>query len=1175
MPWTKAQQDAIQTEHVNLLVSAAAGSGKTAVLTERIVRLVCAGTNIDQFLVVTFTEAATEEMKRRIAARLNKAALEEDDPEAASRLRREALSVGRANISTLHKFCLYILRRNFHRLGLDPGFRPADEIQSSMLFQQALEEAAAQRYEAQDAPFIALLHAAGGEEGVFSHTAKLHRFLMAQPDPWEWLARAELQYSLTGAEFMEHPALLALYKTLRAEAQIQYDNLRRASDLIPREYAGTRSMLDTELSQIGALFLKSIQSLPQYRMQLLSVSFVQRFTWPREADEPIKRRVNSLRDAAKKEIKRQQALLARPLEEEAQFLHTLAPQVGALCAFVRDVDARYAALKRGHGVVDFSDMEHLALRALQEEETRHALQNRFRYIFVDEYQDSSRIQECLIEAVRREDNVFLVGDVKQSIYRFRQADPGLFLGKLSTYTGEEGAPGRQIHLNTNFRSERPVIDAVNAVFSRIMTGEAAELDYDDTAALKCPEETPEDSALAGVECHVIERGDSPLGPEGAQEEESAPEAEDDTAEERPEEALSEEEEAYIVNDIEAEAMLAARRIRELMETASCPDKTGGTRPLKYADFAILMRAQRRAAEAWAQTLAKMGIPAYVHLTGGYFDAIEVQVFLNLLRVIDNRRQDIPMLSVLRSPIFHFTMEELIALRTDYNADSFIDRLTLCSQDNTPLGSRALQVILLLAKYKKESLLLPLPELIAWLMDETGYYDCVGALPGGKERQANLDALIERARAYADAGFPLDLWSFLQYMDKAAATADMGCAQAGAADVVRVLSMHASKGLEFPVVFCAGLGQAFNRRTAQDDLAAEPDLGLGVRLRVGHVRRDTLFRQAITNRLLREQLAEEMRILYVGMTRAKHRLVLIGSMKKAWETAQGLQRAELTPAYCSKAKSALSWLLPVAMQDNTLPIRFTTRIAVSGLFAPQLETLQPEASPQEQEEKARLLSILRQRFDWKYPHMAATSIPTKRSVSELMHVHPISLREAPAFAREGARLTGAQRGTYAHTVLKEIALSRIPAGDVASFVRDEIARMVQQSLLSGRQAEAVDAEDIAMFLKSPLGLRLRSSSRVERELEFAANVDVERLPLEGTGEQVLLQGVIDCCFLEDGGWVLLDYKTDALLPQETPFEAAKKHAGQLAMYASALEALSGLLVLERYVVLLGTREAVVV
>ena len=1168
MEWTNAQQDAILAEHTNLLVSAAAGSGKTAVLTERIARLIAAGTDIDQFLVVTFTEAATAEMKRRIASRLHKAAAEESDPKAASRLRREALSVGRANISTLHKFCLYILRRNFHRLGLDPGFRPADEVQSSMLFQQALEETAGARYEADDSPFLALLHAMGGEEGVFSHTLSLHRFLMAQPDPWEWLMHAQAQYALTDAEFYDHPALAALLSDFRADASIQYRNLRRARDLTPMEYAATCTVLDTELSQIAALFLKQVNTLAAYRAQLVSVSFG-RFTWPRGEVEPdLKKRITALRDGARKEIQRQQALLARPLEEEAAFLNSIAPHIGVLCAFVRDVDNRYTELKRGHGVVDFSDMEHLALRALQEEETRQALKNRFRYLFVDEYQDSSRIQECLIDAVRRADNVFLVGDVKQSIYRFRQADPGLFLEKLKTYTGRADAPGAQIHLNTNFRSERPVIDAVNTVFSRIMTEEAAELTYDDTAALKSPQDLPEPSALAGVECYVIERSEAAAEPA----EEDAPEPEplsgDLEGDEEEATPATAEEEAYVLNDAEAEAMLTAERIRALMQEGACPDK-GGTRPLRYSDFAVLLRAHRRAAEIWAQTLSKMGIPAYVQLTGGYFDAIEVQVFLNLLRVIDNRRQDIPMLSVLRSPIFHFTLEELVTLRLDYPADAIIDRLTQCAQYNTPLSGRALDVLLQLARYRRESLLLPLPEFFAWLMDETGYYDCIGALPGGKERQANLDALIERARAYANAGFPLDLWSFLQYMDKAAATADMGRAQAGAADVVRVLSMHASKGLEYPVVVCAGLGQRFNTGVLRDDLVMEQRLGLGVRLRIGHVRRDTLFRRAIAARLSREQLAEEMRILYVGMTRAKHRLLLIGSMKDAQEKAEDYRTATLSPAYCVKAQNALSWLLPVALQTDALPLSFRAR--PTAIQAVEVPAPQPKAA--ETEEAAQILAALKEPLDWEYPHLASTVIPTKRSVSELIHTRPVSLREAPAFTREHQRLTSAERGTYAHTVLKELTLSHLPQGNALAFVEEELSRMVREGLLSACQAEAVSAEDIAAFFGTPLGLRLLNSPHIERELEFTANVDVERLPLSGTGEQVLLQGVIDCCFLENDGWILLDYKTDALLPHESPEEAAQKHARQLLLYADALSTLSNLPVHEQYVVLLRAGAAV--
>jgi len=1171
MPWTTEQQAAIDTENVNLLVSAAAGSGKTAVLTERIVRLVAAGAGIDQFLVVTFTDAATAEMKQRIAAGLFAAAEREEDAEAAGRLRQEALSVNRANISTLHKFCLYILRRNFHTLGLDPAFRPADELQGAMLFRQAMEEAAATRYEAGDKDFLELLRAIGGEEALFASARQLYDFLMAQPEPFEWLARAQAAYGGDEAAFLAHPALAELLEGLQAEARLQEDALARARALTPPECVKTREILDEDLARVRALRLP--KSLYDYRAQVQSMEFG-RFAWPRGAFAAEKEAVQALREQAKAAVKAQQALLARPADEEAALMRALAPAIGALCAFVRDTSDGYAALKRGHGVVDFADMEHLALRALEEDEVRSALRARFRYVFVDEYQDSSRIQERLIGAVRRENNLFLVGDVKQSIYRFRQADPGLFLEKLGSYTGKPGAPGAQIHLNTNFRSEPPVIAAVNAVFSRIMTPEAGELLYDDNAALKSPREAGAQSALAGAELWVIDNAEQPPkdAEDAAAEAEPTPEAEapDPCEEAAPGEdaAMSEEEEREIATKAEAEAMLAAGRIHELMETRLCPDpKTGGLRPLKYSDFAVLLRAHRRAGEVWAATLSRMGIPAYVQLTGGYFDAIEVQVFLNLLRVIDNRQQDIPLLSVLRSPVFGFTVEELISLASSASPDTpWAERVARCAQSPHPLAARAEGVIKNLNDWRHESRLLPLPEFLAWLMDETNYYDCVGALPGGRERQLNLDALLERARAYADGGFPLDLWSFLQFMDRAAATASMGEAQPGAADVVRVLSIHKSKGLEYPVVICADLGQAFNKGDSRADLLPEPELGLGARLTLGHVRRDTLLRRAIVRRRWRQQLAEEMRILYVGMTRARSRLILIGTARDAG-ALYGAAPDPITPAYCAGAQNALHWLFPVALETDALPLTVLPREQISA--PPPAES---GAAPAEADGGA-LYAELSARMDWRYPYPEATRIPTKRSVSELAHAHPVTLRKSPAFVREERPFTPAQRGTFAHTVLKELDLSACPPRDPLPYLASELGRMVQERLLSSPQADAVALPGIAAYLESTLFARLRRSPRVERELEFAANVPAGDLLGEGGNEHVLLQGVIDCCFLEDGGWILLDYKTDALLPGEALQDAAQKHVPQLTLYARALEALSGLPVRERYVVLLSAGEAV--
>jgi ATP-dependent helicase/nuclease subunit A len=1157
MAWTTEQQQAIGREGCSLLVSAAAGSGKTAVLTERIARLVANGANIEEFLVVTFTEAATAEMKRRITSRLFQAAKEEKNLIAATRLRAQALAVGRANISTLHKFCLYILRRNFPLLGLDPGFRPADDVQSAMLLQQALEETAQARYEEADAAFLELLRAAGGEDELFALAQRLYGFLLAQPDPWGWLDGAAKAYAAEPETFLAHPALLELLGGLQADAAEQVKAIARARNLVPQELSGVRAILDDDMAQLRALSL--CRTYAEYREQLLSIQ-LQTLRFPRGCCFPEQESIKKTREQVRNCVKDQKKLLAQPPEMEANRMAALRPYVDALCAFVRDMDAAYALLKREHGVVDFSDMEHMALRALADEGVQSALRSRFAHVFVDEYQDSSRIQECLIDAVRRGENLFLVGDVKQSIYRFRQADPSLFLEKITTFTGEDGK-NAQIHLNVNFRSAKPVIDAVNAVFSRVMTKTTGELDYDERAALHLPDGA-QDNPYAGCELHVIGRA-----AEEPDDEDTSGEAANAEPGQTPDA-----EELEDAGDAEAEAMLAVRRIRALMREGRCRDPKTGERPFRYSDFAVLLRSHRYAAEVWAQTFAKMGVPVYVQLTGGYFDAIEVQVFLNLLRVIDNRRQDIPLLSVLRSPVFGFSVEELVALRTEYGGETLFERLLDCADGLTTLSGHARETLNALETWRREALRLPLTEFLSQLLDDTGFYDCVGALPGGRERQANLDALVDRARDYADAGFPCDLWSFLQFMDRAAATADMGRAQAGAADVVRVLSMHASKGLEYPVVLCAGLGKAFNKRDLNAALLCERELGLGVRFILRNARADTLLRRAIAKKLWRQQLAEEMRILYVGMTRARERLILIGCEKDAQESVEKARAAELDDAYRARANTYLDWLLPVSLQSGALPLTVHAR---GGILAAPSPIAGAEATiPQNNETRDALLAALRERLSWRYPYAAAAAIPSKRSVSELLHEREISLRPAPSFSRAAdAPLSAAQRGTAVHAVLREIDLAACPDDDAPDFVRAEIARMREWGILSTAQAQAVSASEIARFLESDIGLRLRSASRVERELEFAVLLRAEELGLAQDAEPVLLQGVIDCCFVEDGGWVLLDYKTDRLLPGETAGSAAQAHAQQLSLYALALTQLSGIPVRSRVVALLSAGEAV--
>lgn len=1133
--WNEAQRRAIYTRDTNLLVSAAAGSGKTAVLTERIVQLVREGTDIDRFLVVTFTEAATAEMKRRIARRLLEVAQEAEQEEhgsaLAKRLRAQAAAAPRANISTIHAFCLYILRRNFHILGLDPAFSTADNILSELLLREAMEKAAEDAFAKEDAGFRALLRALGGDlEAVYGHTLRLRRFLFAQEAPWAWLEKSVSAYA-DGIEelwgMLREQALSTCFMQVREHIH----GLIQARRAIPGgAYESVQAVIDDDCAKLRALLL---HAAPEDYLAALKETGFAKMSWPRDMEAETAERIRKARSDAAKTLREQEKTLSLPYDDENGRMGEMAEAAQAFAGFFRAVDEEYAARKRERAKIDFHDMEQLALQALENDAVRTGLQSRFRYIFVDEYQDSNRIQERLLSCVKRENNVFLVGDVKQSIYRFRQADPGLFLEKLRDY--DAGGDGMCIHLNTNFRSGHAVIRAVNDVFGRIMTEEAGEIAYDGDAALKTPPDAPADGVLAGCELHLIDH---------AMEME-----EGDDEQERPEQ-------------VEAEAMLAARRIHALMEGGQLVEN-GACRALRYSDFVVLLRSHRAAGESWARTLAREGIPAYVQLTGGYFDAIEVQVFLNLLRVIDNARQDIPLASALRSPVFRFDEAMLIDLKTGYPADSLYESLLACAAEDTVLGRKARGVLDFMAHWRREARLLPLEEFLAALLDESRLYECMGAMNEGETRQANLDALIERARAYAVSGGACDLWSFLSFMDGAKSTADMGTAQVGAADVVRVLSMHGAKGLEFPVVICASLGKRFNDEDSKKPILFDPELGLGMRLIVNGVRKDTLLRSTMVERMRRKNGAEEMRILYVGMTRAKTRLIMIGTTRRAREAAAEAKHTEITPAYCMRAKSFLDWLLPAAVQSDSIALKLHP-VPAPGVAAGETESPAPDLV------EHRLQELLT-RYAWRYPYADAARTPSKLSVSELISTREVVLREAPAFAAKEKTLTAAQQGTALHDFMRYLRF--MPVNDAHAYAQSELARIQAAGYLNSAQARSIDMAGVAWFMGSELFARICTAEKAEHEFDFSVEIPANELMDTASREPVLLQGVIDCCFLEGGAWVLIDYKTDRVAETMTAEEAARAHALQLSYYGRALRALTGRSVKETYVVLLRARQAV--
>ncbi len=1077
--WTSEQLRAI-TQKGDVCVSAAAGSGKTAVLTERIARIVENGTDVKNLLVVTFTNAAASEMKRRIAERLS-AAAEKAQGERAGFLRAQADDVGGAQISTIHAFCGQLLRRNFFLAGLDPAFRVANETQSALLKTQAMDETLALSYDENDPLFSALLSAMGGEERFIERVTALYEQLCAMPEPFLWLNRAVEDYALDEAGLYAHPATREIFENLRYRTRAQIGNIEKARALAGGMDSAQRA-LDDDLMRLRALLALEEKD---YRAAVLAMQYM-KMTFPKGADNAVKKRVQDLRQRLKDEYARQKKIFTRPLAEEAEKQNGVLPVMRRFAAFLAAFDETYAAVKRAAGVIDFSDMERLALQVLKDPAVQAACREKYEYVFMDEYQDCNRVQEEIIRRVCRPGRRFLVGDVKQSIYGFRQAEPGLFLEKLET--GGAGV----VRMRSNFRSNPCILDAVNAVFEKIMTKEHAGFDYAEEDRLMGG--NGDDAAYAGVEMHVIDtRAD-----------------EDDENDEKNE----------IAADVR-EALLCAKRIRELREKTHIP----------YGHMAVLLRRKKNAG-LWAQTLATEGIPCHAQLAGGYFDALEVQVFLNLLRVIDNRRQDIPFLSVLLSAIGGFTEKDMAYMRANYPAPSCIESLNLWAE-NEP---RAAEFLEKLHSWRRQARYVDVEELIAFLYEETGYYDYVGALPGGGQRQANLDALLTHAQT---AGRE-DVGAFLKYMDGARDNAAVAPAQTGAADVVHILTIHKSKGLEFPVVFLCGMGQRFNVQGPTKPLLMDSELGLGVKY-VDRTRRrqcDTWFRQAIAARVRRKETGEEMRVLYVGMTRAKHRLVIVGSLPDAQPRAAA-----------SMAQCPMDWLM------ETLPVKKHARAA----FAAGEDTLRPLPTPMED-------AAATARFSWQYPFMDAARLPSKVSVSALEEAEPMEW-SVPRFVREDGQ-KGAARGSAAHEILHCVPLK---GAHDEEALRAFAEGLVRSQRVSVEAVKLVNFQNLAAFFSTPLAARLCAAEDVRREMEFACPLPARALLGDKTEENVLLQGVIDACFIEGGAWVLIDYKTDAKKAGLTARAAAERHRGQLTLYAQALEKLTGMKVKERWVCMLSFGE----
>lgn len=1262
MKFTPEQQRVIELHNSNILVSAAAGSGKTAVLVERIIRMICDGehpADIDRLLIVTFTNAAAAEMRERIAAGI--IARLEADP-GNEHIQKQSALLHNAQITTIDSFSLFLIRNHFNEIGLDPDFRVADEGEIKLLQQEVLAQLLEDAYAGQFVPeapeqFHACVEyfCPGGRESVLEqHILNLSRYAGSFPWPAEWLEERKNDYAAGDMEALVHSDY-GQYLTERVNRTVEgcLEKLREVKRLceLPDGPYMYGELTEAEIEQLERL--TSCKDLEEQAAKVPTVTFGRLPSKKDDSVDPAKRELaKAIRNSVKDTLSDlSESYFKTPLELAVEQGKACREPLRMLLDLVLEFDRRLLAAKQERHLIDFSDMEHYALQILLKREkveetggtgTDHAetkyrivpsdvameYRQYFQEILIDEYQDSNLVQEYLLSAISGEEegryNRFMVGDVKQSIYKFRLARPELFLEKYDIY--QETGDLCRIDLAKNFRSRVQVVDAVNDVFSRIMSREIGGIAYDDKAALYPGATYPaaEDPAY-GSEALLIRK------PEKGEREESG------IGEQHTEGA------GVLVdydNVRQLEALAIVARIKQLKGSLQVMEKsTGELRPVRYSDMVILLRTTSGWDEEFKKILEQQGIPVYITSKTGYFGALEVQELLQFLRVLDNPRQDIPLFGVMQSVFGGFTQEEIAQIRSGGEGHSR-KRMTLyealkevaqsgrtveegeeisageSAGEEAELSQKADTFLQRIGHYRDLTPFTSIRDLLQRILDDYDYLNYVTALPAGSKRRANVEMLLTKASAFEKTSY-FGLFHFIRYMEQLEKY-DVDYGEADTldenADVVRIMSIHKSKGLEFPVVFVSGLSKRFNMQDANQSLIVDMDLGVAVDYvdSVRRIKNKTLRRAVLSAKMKEDNLAEELRVLYVALTRAREKLILTAVLDKAdekWELAQMTGQERLTYLDFCEAGSYMDFLLPILPQTGIAVKTLRTEdLAVEELreqlrMGDRREQLRLIACGEttltgDPEENERKLMYLRERFAYQYPHPGLQKLYTKTTVSELKIAamaekdeaafHTFEEKEVvpyiPGFRREQEKVSGAVRGNAFHRTMELLDFTYLftesglftgcpnnyeeyRRGLDKNRLQNRLEEFLQRETISLRlteeYAKAVSLPKILNFLEQELAYRMwraQEQGLLYREQPFVLGIDAKRLdPDLPEGEKVLIQGIIDVFFIEDGEIVLLDYKTDVIDSLEALWN---RYNVQIQYYEEALTKLMQMRVKER-------------
>lgn len=1226
--WTAEQQKVIDTRDRNLLVSAAAGSGKTAVLVERILAMVkdpVRPIDIDQLLVVTFTRAAAGEMKERIGRALQQSL--EENPEN-EHLQRQQTLLHHAQISTIHGFCSYVIKNYFQMIDLDPVYRMADEGEIRLMKSDVIQKVMEERFAEKDPAFTRFVesYAAGKQDdGLDALVLKLYEFSMSYPWPEQWLEECRAAYQIDSPEAVQKSIWV---QVLMAEAKKRLSSILEGIEenrktavspggpyLYDEALASDQQMVE-ELIETES-FDGMVRAMAGMKFKALSRKKAD------DVSEALKDQVKAERDACKKELQKlKEQFFEKDSTEIAEEIADCREPIGVLIDLTEQFAKAFAEKKRSKNILDYADLEHFALEILvQQEDGRlvrtdaaRELSEQFREIMIDEYQDSNFIQEALLSAVSGEEegrwNRFMVGDIKQSIYGFRLARPELFLEKYHTYA-KDGESQQRIDLDKNFRSRPEVLATANYVFRKLMSPELGGIVYDEAASLHAGAAFP---ALPEMEEEKTETWHAAYETELLLLDDKAPELEDDKSRE---------------TKMETEAAAVAARIREMVGNEEVVGKeTGEYRKIQYRDIVILLRAVSGWAETFSRVLQAAGIPAYSTSKTGYFSTQEIVTVLNYLHLCDNPCQEIPFTAILRSPICGCTDAELAAVRC---VDKDVKIYEACGKyaaigEDEALREKLRRFLTQLEMLRSRVPYTPIHELITQILEETGYGGYASAMPGGVQRRANLEMLVEKAVEFEATSYR-GLFNFIRYIEQLQKyEVDFGEVNiyGESADTVRIMSIHKSKGLEFPVVFLSGMGKSFNQMDSRAVLVLHSRMGIGAdAIDPEHrVRQATLPRQIIRQSMKLENLAEELRVLYVAMTRPKEKLIMTGMASKLESRVKqcaahaGRQEELLSYQTLSSASGYLDWILPAFSRNRCFDglyeqfglagnaenplyaekIPVTIRLVspaglVEGEVLHQMERAVNEQKimeiPKQPPREEALKELVEERFSYQYPYEDEKQIPVKVTVSQLkkagmeeseigkeLFVQEEFVPIVPGFMKKdnAEALTGADRGTAYHRLLECLDYRR------AYSIKELMAQteeLVAEGKMTKEAAECIYFKSVLAFAKSPVGMRMRNAflnGTLKREQPFVMSIPAsEADPSYPADETILVQGIIDAWFSEGEKLVLVDYKTDRV---KEAGELEKRYGKQLMYYQQALERTTGKKVKEKIIYSLALDEELV-